>query len=236
MLRRHPRVLVLTLSFGSGHLRAAAAVADVLRRETPDADVRVVDALDGCHPIFRACYVWPYWAMLRYAPSLWDRFFAARVKNKTDKTAPAWAFRLGCRRAFDAIAGFEPDVILAAEVAACEIATIARHHGLTAAPVVNLVTDHHAEPAWVKPGVHAYAVGSANLREQLCAWGAPAYRITVTGIPTGVEFQAAHEPAATRARHGIPAKRPVVLLMGGGMGPTRMDLVADALCASGRDI
>ena len=225
MTRRRPHVLVLTMSFGSGHLRAAAAVAEALRDDMPDADVRIVDALEGCNPLFRAFYVWPYWAMLRYAPWVWDRFFAARLKNKADKTAPAWAFRLGCRRAFDAIARFDPDVILASEVAGCEIATIARHRGLTAAPIVNLITDHQAEPVWVKPDIHAYAVGSTAVRDQLCEWGAPWDRITVTGIPTAAVFQAPHDPAATRARHGIPADRPFVLLMGGGMGPTRMDLV-----------
>jgi hypothetical protein len=96
--------------------------------------------------------------MVRYAPSLWDRFFAARQEQRSDSTAPSWAFRLGCPRVFSRIASFDPDVILAAEVAAGEIAVIARHRGLTAAPIVSLVTDHHAEPAWVKNEVHAYAI------------------------------------------------------------------------------
>jgi len=234
MISRRPRVLFLTLSFGSGHLRAAAAVAEAMRADATNADIRIVDALEGCNPIFRAFYVWPYWLMIRYAPSLWERFFAARLRKKSDKTAPQWAFRLGCRGAFRAIAEFEPEVIVAAEVAACEIAGIAQQRGLTAAPVVNLVTDHHAEPAWVKPGVQAYAVGSTAVRDQLCEWGAPQERITVTGIPTPSRFQASHDAAAARARHGIPPDRPMVLLMGGGMGPTRMDLVAEAVC-TGRD-
>src|ERR1051326_1908552 len=207
MSRRPPRVLVLTLSFGSGHLRAAAAVAEALRVEATDAEIRVVDALAGCHLLFRALYVWPYWAMLRFAPSLWDRFFAARLRNKSDKTAPEWAFRLGCRAVFRTIARFDPDVIVAAEVAACEIAVIARHLGLTAAPIVNVVTDHHAEPAWVKPGVHAYAVGSAAVRDQLCEWGTPRERISVTGIPTAARLHAAHDAAATRERHRSEERR-----------------------------
>jgi processive 1,2-diacylglycerol beta-glucosyltransferase len=236
MLSRRPRALVLTLSFGSGHLRAAAAVAEALRADAPNADIRVIDALEGCNPLFRALYVWPYWLMIRYAPWLWDRFFAARLRNRTDETAPQWAFRLGCRRVFRAIAEFDPEVIVAAEVAACEIATIAQQRGVTAAPIVSLVTDHHAEPAWVKPGVQAYAVGSTAVRDQLCEWGAPRERITVTGIPTSARFQAGHDPLSTRARYGIPVGRPIVLLMGGGMGPTRMDLVADALCADNDDV
>jgi processive 1,2-diacylglycerol beta-glucosyltransferase len=233
---RPPRVLVLTLSFGSGHLRAAAAVADAIRRDAPGAEVRVIDALKGCHPVFRAFYVWPYWAMVRYAPSLWDRFFAARLEKRSDRTAPAWAFQLGCAPAFRALEAFDADVIVAAEVAACEIAVIARRLGITAAPIVSLVTDHHAEPAWVRPDVQAYAVGSEAVRDQLCDWGVPRERITVTGIPTAVEFQSPGDPAAMHERYGVPPDRPIVLLMGGGMGPTHMDRVAESLCASGRRV
>src|SRR5262249_58460107 len=39
-----------------------------------------------------------------------------------------------------------------------------------------------------------------------------------------------------RTRFEIPPDRPMVLLMGGGMGPTRMDLVAEAICGSGNEV
>src|SRR5437588_600837 len=102
------RVLVLTLSFGSGHVRAAEAVARELARQAPGADVRVVDALADSRALFRAGYVWPYWAMVRRAPALWERFFNARVARMDEHTAPAWAFRWGCPRVFETIAGFRP--------------------------------------------------------------------------------------------------------------------------------
>ena len=94
------KVLVLTLSLGSGHVRAAQVVARELARQAPDAEVRVVDALAGCRALFRAGYVWPYWAMVRYAPTLWARFFAARVARKDEQTAPVWALRWGCAQVF----------------------------------------------------------------------------------------------------------------------------------------
>src|SRR4051812_28358574 len=98
-----PRVIVLTLSFGSGHGRAAAAVVDALKQASPSIEVRCVDALAGCRRLFRAVYVWPYWAMVRYAPALWRRLFAGRLRRRSDRTAPAWLFRLGCPRVFSAI-------------------------------------------------------------------------------------------------------------------------------------
>lgn len=227
------KVLVLTLSFGSGHVRAAEAVARELARQAPGTDVRVIDALADSRMLFRASYVWPYWAMVRRAPSLWARFFHARAARMAQQTAPAWAFRFGCPQVFKTIAEFAPAVIVAAEVAACELAVIAKCARLSNARLVGVITDHEAEPVWVKPEVDAYAVADEEVRAQLCAWGACADKITVCGIPTDAAFKERHNKSATWAQHGVKADAPVVLLMGGGMGPTRMDDVAARLSASG---
>src|SRR6266403_2125459 len=152
------KILVLTLSFGSGHVRAAQAVADELSRQVPADKVQVVDALEECRWLFRAGYEWPYWLMLRYAPGLWDRFSTARVNQKHEGTAPAWAFQLGCPKVFSTIRSFKPDIIVAAEVAACEMAAIARRQGLTRAPILSVITDYEAEPIWVQPEVTRFTV------------------------------------------------------------------------------
>jgi processive 1,2-diacylglycerol beta-glucosyltransferase len=224
------KILVLTLSFGSGHVRAAQAVADELSRQAPGSQVLVVDALHECRAFFRAFYEWPYWLMLRYAPALWDRFSTARVNQKHQGTAPAWAFRIGCPKVFATIRSFNPEVIVAAEVAACEMAVIARRMGLTQAPILSVITDYEAEPIWVKPEVDAFAVPDENVRAELIAWGAPANRISLRGIPVDRAFDRVHDPTkAMRGLHGVNEGAPVVLLMGGGMGPTRMDEIARRL-------
>ena len=220
---------MLTLSFGSGHVRAAEAVADELGRQVPASNVLVVDALAECRLLFRACYEWPYWLMLRYAPGLWDRFSTARVNQKHEGTAPAWAFRMGCPKVFSTIKSFNPDVIVAAEVAACEMAAIARRLGLTRAPILSVITDYEAEPIWVQPEVDAFTVPDENVRAELISWGAPANRISICGIPVDPAFDAVHDPKAMRLRYGISDNAPMVLLMGGGMGPTRMDQVVEQL-------
>src|SRR5258708_10092113 len=229
-----PRVLVMTLAFGSGHATAASAIAQELTRQAPGAEVLIVDALAASRWLFRALYVWPYWLMVRYAPRLWRRVFSTRVRNVHRRTAPRWAFRFGCPAAFRALADFQPDVVVAAEVAACEIAVEARRRGLCGAPIVNVITDHHAEPAWVQPEVDAYAVADADVCDQLIGWGAAPDRVAISGIRRAGRFGLTADPAATRARHGLHDDRPLVLLMGGGMGPTRMDQVAAGLCGSGR--
>jgi processive 1,2-diacylglycerol beta-glucosyltransferase len=76
-------------------------------------------------------------------------------------------------------------------------------------------------------------VADRDVREQLCAWGAQAEQVTVCGIPTDAAFGMWHDAEETRRRHGIDSGSPLALLMGGGMGPTRMDAVAALLCQSG---
>jgi processive 1,2-diacylglycerol beta-glucosyltransferase len=228
------KVLVLTLSFGSGHVRAAEVVAGEMARQAPNAEVQIVDALADCRLLFRACYVWPYWIMVRFAPSLWARFFTRRVARMDQQTAPSWAFRWGCPQVFKMISAFEPDVIVATEVAACELAVLAKRTDITKARVVSVITDYEAEPVWVKPEVDVYAVADSNVRRELCAWGAPADKIIVCGIPIDPAFNAPSDKQAVRTKYGLSDATPVVLLMGGGRGPTHMDEVAAFLLKSGR--
>lgn len=232
-MNKRPRILVLTLSFGSGHVRAAEVVASELRRQAPAAEVRVMDALAEGRGLFRLLYVAPYWAMVRYAPALWRWFFGRRIAQRSEATAPEWAFRSGCPRVFEAIERWQPDAIVACEVAACEMAAIALRGGRTKAQVIAVITDHESEPVWVKQEVDAYAVANESVREELRAWGASAKRMETCGIPIDRRFTSprdAAEIAATRRRFNLRTDAPLVLLMGGGMGPTRMDKVAEGLC------
>ena len=228
-------ILVLTLSFGAGHIRAAEAIFGELRKQLPAAEIKMIDALAECSLPFRVFYVWTYWWMIRYAPRLWDKFFARRVERRDEQTAPLWAWRKGCRKVFAEIKNFKPDLIFACEVGACEIAVIARRDRLTEAKIAGVITDFEAEPVWVKPEVSNFFVANDSVAGQLKSWGATEEKIAVCGIPLDVSFSAVYESSETRRRFGLD-ERPVVLLMGGGMGPTRMNEVAEKLLETGENL
>ena len=229
------RILVLTLSFGSGHVRAAQVVALALSRESPNTVIRIVDALENCRFLFRVFYVWPYWMMIRHAPRLWDKFFHARVVRKDEQTAPVWAWRHGCKQVFSEIKAFQPDAIVACEVGASEIAVIARRDNLTNAEIFNVITDWEVEPVWGKPEISGFAVATQEVKTQLQDWEISGGKIKVCGIPIDVSFSEKHDAKCTKLRFGLDS-RPIVLLMGGGMGPTRMDEVANKLLKTEKDL
>ncbi len=229
------RILILTLSFGSGHVAAAEALAKKFALQLPEAEVRLVDALENCRLPFQIFYVWTYWAMIRFAPALWNKFFSARISRRDEQTAPVWALSWGFAAVLQEIQAFQPDLIVACEVAAGELAVIARRKNLTEAEIISVITDFEAEPIWVKPEITAFAVPSERVAEQLSEWGANPAKIKICGIPLGAGFNLEHDEHQTRQKFGLNEK-PLVLLMGGGMGPTRMDAVAANLLKNGEHL
>ena len=234
-MKSEKRILILTLSFGAGHIRAARSVAAELQTQIPEAEILLIDALENCSLWFRAFYVWTYWAMIRYIPRLWEKFFHLRVQRRDEQTAPVWTWRKGCRKVFEQIKAFQPDLIVAAEVGACEIAAIARREKLTKAAIVNVITDFEAEPIWIKKEIAAFCVPTSQVGEQLQNWGADAGKIKICGIPLNKSFSTISDSNELRKQFGLDLKL-IVLLMGGGMGPTSMDAVAARLLERGENL
>jgi len=93
-------IVILTLSVGSGHVRAAEVIGHALQDGADNIDVQILDALEHGKSWFRRLYVDPYWWMLRHAPGLWRRVFERRKRKAHRATAPHWLFRRGCAEVF----------------------------------------------------------------------------------------------------------------------------------------
>jgi processive 1,2-diacylglycerol beta-glucosyltransferase len=210
---------------------ASRAIADSIQELDPNVEVKTVDCIEQASFFFRALYVWPYWLMIRYAPSLWARLFRARQEQFHRQTAPPWLFRLGCARVFQKIRDWKPDLVVATEVGACEIASLARQANLTLAPVIAVATDHESEPVWLKEEVDQYFVPTREVSSQLERWGVTPEKIVVSGIPVASKFHRQETSSDSKKVLGIPSDRPMVLVMGGGMGPLKMDDIVLRLAA-----
>jgi processive 1,2-diacylglycerol beta-glucosyltransferase len=223
------RIAILTLSVGSGHVRASSVIESVLRDRDDGVDVRVVDALDLAKGWFQWAYVRTYWWMLRHAPGAWRRLFERRERNRHRSTAPHWVFRRGCVKVLEHFQAFAPELVIATEIGAVEIAALGKREGWFHAPILAVLTDLHAEPPWVQPEIDFYCVGSAEAREQLIRWGASPHRILVCGIPIDPGFASSFDRLELLRSLGLVPRRPLVLVMGGGMGPAPLDQIVENL-------
>jgi processive 1,2-diacylglycerol beta-glucosyltransferase len=223
------RICILTLGVGAGHLRASEAVQRALYDSVDPVEVKVVDALDFARRWFHWLYVDPYWWMLRNAPWLWRTLFERRQRKGHRATAPDWVFRLGCREAMHQIQNYAPQLVIVTEIGAAEIAALGRREGWFNTPILAVQTDFHTEPPWVQSEFDAFCVASEEARAQLIGWGVLPNRVLLCGIPVDPAFALPFDKSELRQALGLDVRRPVVLVMGGGMGPVPLDSVVSSL-------
>jgi processive 1,2-diacylglycerol beta-glucosyltransferase len=219
----------LTLGVGSGHLRASEAVQRALYDGNDPIEVKVVDALDSARRWFHWLYVDPYWWMLRNAPRLWRMLFERRQRRRHNSTAPDWFFRRGCREVLRQIKSLAPQLVIVTEIGAAEIAALGRREGWFNAPILAVQTDFHTEPPWVQAEIDAYCVASEEARGQLIGWGVLPNRVLLCGIPVDPAFALPFDKNELMQALGLDARRHVILVMGGGMGPVPLDRVVRSL-------
>lgn len=227
MVRR--RIAILTLSVGSGHVRASEVLERALSEGGEDVEIQVLDAIGLARPWFVWLYVQTYWWMLRYAPNLWRWLFERRQAKRHRSTAPHWVFRHGCAPVLRRLKAFAPHLVLATEIGAAEIAALGKREGWFNAPILAVQTDFQSEPPWVQREVDIYCVASEEAKSQLIGWGVLPNRILLCGIPIDPAFALPFDQSDLRQALGLDPRRPVVLVMGGGMGPMPMDEIIQSL-------
>lgn len=219
--RRVRRVLVLSVSAGSGHVRAAEALVAHGWAEFPQLTLQHIDVMSKVPALFRKIYCDLYLKLASGLPEAWGWLYRA-----TDRPA---AYSLSERlrrhvqklctgRMFDAIAEFEPDAIICTHFLPAEILGAARINGRLRCPLWVQVTDFDLHHLWVHDGVSGYAVANDELAYRLECLGVPRARMLVNGIPTMPGFASPPDRAAAAAALGLDASRLTVLMMGGGAG------------------
>jgi processive 1,2-diacylglycerol beta-glucosyltransferase len=223
------RIFILTVGVGAGHVSAAEVVQRALYDGIDPVEVRLLDALKVARSWFLTLYVRPYWWMLRRAPGLWRWLFERRQRKMHRATAPSWVFRRGCREVLEQLKAYAPQLVIANEIAAAEIAALAKREGWHNAPILAVQTDFQTEPPWVQPEIDVYCVASEEARSQLTSWGISPNRVVLCGIPIDPAFGLSFDKNELLQALGLAGRRPIVLVMGGGMGAAPLDAIVESL-------
>jgi processive 1,2-diacylglycerol beta-glucosyltransferase len=210
-------ILILAISNGAGHIRAAEAIAEAIRAGGGSAFV--VDVADYMSRTARFTHVTAYLWLVRKAPRLWERI--DHYQKQQTRTSPDWYYRRGCRRLIQLVRELRPKAIVATEVGCCEIAALIKRDLELDVPLVAINVNYDADLAWVQPEVDLYGVPTEQVRAELIDFGAPHDRIAVWGVPMSAGFATLDRDCA-RANVcrwlGLDANEGLVLISGGGEG------------------
>ncbi len=218
-------LLILSVSVGSGHVRAAEALAATAQAlSTPRGAVHI-DAMAHVSAGFRKIYTDWYLQLLDRAPEVWSY-----LRQKADSTPyDATSHRL--RRAIQGLSAgallreverVAPRAVICTHFLPAELLMRERKRGRLDCPVWLQVTDFDVHNMWLVPGLAGYFVATPEVAARLAARGIEAGRIHVTGIPVMPAFARPQSAQFARERCadalGLDAARPLVLMMAGGAG------------------
>jgi processive 1,2-diacylglycerol beta-glucosyltransferase len=216
----HPRVLILTASYGSGHARAAGVLAEEFRRA--GALPTVVDHFrDLVHPKFDQWTRALYYAILRRAPALWGGAYWLGDQISVSSRFMLGFNRVGARKLRRLLRAQRFDHAVSVQPTPAAALSYLRSRGEPTPPHTTVFTDFVAHTQWIHPHVDRYCVPAEEIAHELTAKGLPREGVVVTGIPVAGEFLQQPDRAAARLAMGLSPRLPVLLFMdgsGGGFG------------------
>ena len=229
------RVLILSASVGSGHVKAADALARAMRARSDVDEVLSDDSLDHTNVLHKQFYSTLYKKLSAMLPEFlgwWyetsdDPWVADKGRLLIDLPQALPLINL--------VREFKPDVILCTHFMPAGVISWLIANGTLEARLGVVITDFHFHAFWITRAFNWYFVAQEDDKIHMEALGLPADRIEVTGIPVEPEFGAPVDVNAVLERHGLQPGRPTLLVAGGALGMSPATAVVRQLLQLDRD-
>jgi processive 1,2-diacylglycerol beta-glucosyltransferase len=212
------RMLVLSASFGNGHIRAAEAVIEAISSKVPTATITHLDFGDFIMRPFNSVMKNTYIEMIKYFPKSYGRFYYRTAKIEPDSLFQRFLNSLGHREFIRFINSYNPDVIICTYPTITGVLAQLRSKKILDIPLAAIVTDYTVHNQWIHQGVDQYIVGSQDVCEGFVDRGIERRRIQVTGIPVNPKFELELNRQKIFDELGLNSNRPTILVMGGADG------------------
>jgi processive 1,2-diacylglycerol beta-glucosyltransferase len=224
--------LILSVSAGAGHVRAAQALEAAAHAASPVLEATHLDLLTLVPKDFRTLYGQQYIKLVEKLPQLWSYLYAKTDRASRDSLVgnlKRAAEKLNTRRLNAEIARLAPDAILCTHFLPAELLSRQKARGRELPPLWVQVTDFDVHALWVHGHVDRYCVANEEVAFRLADRGVARDRIAVTGIPVMPQFATPLERASCAAELGVAPGKFTVLMMAGGAGVGSLDELAARL-------
>lgn len=225
------KLLILSCGTGQGHNSAARAVEEACRRR--QIDCVTADPLSFGHKKAARVVAATYNGIIKNTPRAFGVIYkAGDLFSSTRLRSPVYfANTLYARTMGEYIRENGFTAIVSTHLFAMEALTRLRKTGELAIPCYGVLTDYTCIPFLAETELDGYFIPHEALCSELTDKGMAAERLIPTGIPVRQAFACHTARREARQRLGLPADRPVVLVMSGGVGCGHLAELCEALLA-----
>jgi len=227
------RILLLSVSAGAGHVRAAQALEKAFKQFSSDlgveSEIRHIDTLDYTNKVFRHLYSKAYIDLVNKLPEVPGWIYDKLDRPWKNERRRLALDKLNTRPFVKLLREYHPDIIVCTHFLPAEIVSWLKAKERLNSRQAIVVTDFDVHAMWLVHHYERYFVAVDEARVYLEALGIPANKITVTGIPIDPVFAQKKDQKEMRLKHGLDPGRTTILLSAGGFGVGSVEAVIDSL-------
>lgn len=226
------KLLILSVSAGAGHLRAAEAIRTACEKNYPDVQAVHIDVMDFVSKLFRKSYAESYIKIVNTDPALWgylydrmDRIPSNSLFSKFVRTLD----RLNLQKMKKFINESKPDAVICTHFLPVELLTRMSKKGKFSHPIWIQITDFDVHTLWIHDWITGYFCPNEEVALRLADRGIDKDKIFVTGIPIMPAFSEPLRREDFAREVGADPKKLTFLMMAGGFGVGGMDILAEKI-------
>jgi len=226
------KILVLSVSAGAGHVRAAEALKASSLKWFDDADVIHVDVMELVSKLFRNVYADSYIKIVEKHPALWGYLYDKTDQEKADSALSkvrAAIERLNTHKLRKLLQDVDPDHVICTHFLPAQLLSRKKRKGVFINPVWVVVTDFDVHGLWIHEYVDGYFAANEEVAWRMAGRGIIRDTIHVTGIPIMPVFGEKRERGACAAEFGLDPLKKTFLMMSGGAGIDGIEVLAEDL-------
>ena len=216
------KVLILTTSYGQGHMAAAEAISegiDMFAKQK--VEVEIVDFTEIISSLLNKATKRMYMDTAKYLPHLYKLFFDLTDTEAATKAINELNYVFSREKILRFFIDKSPNLIICNSPHWQYIASLARQEELKNIPMVSVVTDIvtiHA--SWVVGNPDYFLAANQETALALQGMDVPKKKIKTLGYPVKQEFYENHNKKEILRQLSIGANQKVILFLASGLKPS----------------
>ncbi len=223
------KILVLSVSAGAGHVRAADAVVFACQSEGIAREIVHLDTLEYTSKAVRTLYTKAYFDMARTAPDVVGWVYGFLDKPWKNEKKMRALERLNVALFMRLLKRIQPDLVINTHFLPADIISYLRRKEQLNCKSAVVITDYDAHAMWLNRDVDLYCTACEEESVYLQELGIAPQKVVTTGIPIDPRFALKEDKREVRKEMGLKLDVPVVLVSCGGFDADHVVALVESL-------
>jgi processive 1,2-diacylglycerol beta-glucosyltransferase len=218
---RSKTLVLLSVSAGAGHVRAAEALRAYAADLYPGVKAIHLDLMEWVPLMFRKVYAESFLYVVERQPELWGYLYGRTDRPKDGSKLESFRKaleRLNTVRFMKVLKDLDPDHVICTHFLPAQLLSRKIGKGVFKLPTWVQVTDFDVHRLWIHPHLNGYFAASEEVAWRMADRGVDPSTIDVTGIPIMPAFSSNLGKEACARELGLDPSKRTLLLMAGGAG------------------